>query len=604
MSSDPRYWSPKLKVEHREDGSILMWQSEPLGDWARCLPDRLVHWATATPDAPYLARRGADGAWVKLSYREVLTAVRSVGSALLALGLGPDRPVLILSENSLEHAVMALAAQYVGVPYAPVSPAYSLMSSDHSKLKGIADLLQPGLIFAQDGQKFAAAIAAIRKDDVALAVVDNPLPGCLGFDALTSHVVHPQTEAAFEAITGDTVAKYLFTSGSTGSPKAVINTQKMMMSNMAMVADCFRFMQTTPPVVCDWAPWNHTASGNKVFNMVLTHGGTFYIDDGKPAPGPIAETIRNLREVSPTYYFTVPTGWDMLVREFEKDADLCRTFFADLDLMMYAGAGMAQHTWDTMQSLAAMYSKRGVRVVSGLGATETAPFALQTTEQSPVSGNIGVPARGVTLKLVPNQGKLEARLKAPSVSPGYYKDPEKTAGMCDEEGFYLLGDALRPADPEDFTKGFFFDGRVAENFKLRTGTWVAVGALRAALVNHFGPTVRDAVITGDNEAYLGALLFLNEAALRQRFEGSEPLAELIARADVRAFFQTRLSDFAKAQTGSATRVKRLILLSDPPDLDKGETTDKGSINQRAVKTVRADAVAAIYAGRRDVVSAD
>jgi len=603
MQADPRFWSPSLEVEKRADGTILMRQTEPLGDWGRCLPDRLVHWAKERPDQTYLARRDHGGDWIRLTYAQVLAKVRALGSVLLERGLGAERPVLILSENSLEHALTGLAAQYVGVPYAPVSPAYSLMSSDHGKLKDIAALLQPGLILVQDGAQFATAVAAIRAPGVSVVAVENPVAGMESFDALLQTPPSPDCAAAFAAITGETVGKYLFTSGSTGSPKAVINTQSMMMANMAMVADCFRYLKDEPPVVIDWAPWNHTASGNKVFNMILYNGGSFYIDDGKPSPALIGETVRNLREISPHYYFNVPTGWDMLVREFERDAAMCRRFFAKLDMMMYAGAGLAQHSWDALLGLSRKYAVKDVRLISGLGATETAPFALQSTEQWASSGNIGIPVRGLTLKLVPNDGKLEARVKGPSVTNGYYKDLKKTAEAFDEEGFYRLGDALRPADPNDLARGFFFDGRVAENFKLNTGTWVAVGALRAALVNHFGKTVRDAVITGADQAFLGALLFVNEAPLRDQFGGREPLADLVQRLDVRTWFQDRLTDFAAAATGSSTRVQKLIILAEPPSLDRGEVTDKGSINQRAVLQARSSDAAAIYDGRSDVISA-
>lgn len=582
-----------------------MAQSDPLGDWGRALPDRLVHWAKADPSRVFLARRGGDGAWQKLTYGAVLQTVRQIGAGLLALGLGSDRPLLVLSENSLEHACLGLAAQFVGVPYAPISPAYSLMSSDHIKLKAIAATLQPGLIFAQDGTKFAKAIAAIGHPDRAVLIAQNApaIEEALSFAQFGRADGGDIADAAFAGLTNETVAKYLFTSGSTGSPKAVINTQKMLMSNMAMVADCFRFLTDHPPVIVDWAPWNHTASGNKVFNLTLYHGGTFYIDDGKPAPALIGETIRNLKEISPTWYFNVPAGWDMLVRAFEADADLCRSFFARLDMMMYAGAGMAQHTWDALLALSRRYAGREVLLTSGLGSTETAPFALMCSQQFASSGNIGVPARGLSLKLVPNGGKLEARIKGPSVTPGYYGDIEKTAEVFDDEGYYLLGDALRPADPDDLAQGFFFDGRVAENFKLRTATWVAVGALRAALVNQFGKVVRDAVITGENKDFLGALIFVNEGPLRDQFAGDEPLADLLQRADVRAWFSARLEEFAKAATGSATRVKRIVLLAEPPDLDKGEVTDKGSINQRAVLAARPDKVAAIYDDNSDAISA-
>jgi len=602
----PLFWSPKLEVTRRADGVILIEQTEPLGGWGRALPDRLVHWATKEPDRIFLARRDHGGDWQQLSYGQVLTLVRRIGAGLLAHGLGPDRPLLILSENALEHACFGLAAQYVGVPYAPVSPAYSLTSKDHSKLKGIVNTLQPGMIFAQDGQRFATAIAAVRQPRMVVVLAENAdtVDGAMPYAGFGDGANSDAAEAAFLQLSNQTVAKYLFTSGSTGSPKAVINTQKMLMSNMAMVADCFRFLADHPPVIVDWAPWNHTASGNKVFNLTLYHGGTFHIDDGKPAAALIGETIRNLKEVSPTWYFNVPAGWDMLVRAFEADQDLCRSFFARLDMMMYAGAGMAQHTWDALLRLSRQYAGREVLLTSGLGATETTPFALQCTQQFAAAGNIGVPARGISLKLVPNDGKLEARLKGPSVTPGYFKDKVKTAQAFDDEGYYRLGDALRPADPDDFSQGFLFDGRVAENFKLRTGTWVAVGALRAAVLNHFGAVLRDAVITGEDQDSLGALLFLNEAPMQEHFGGNEVFADLLVRQNVTDWFAERLTEFARSATGSATRITRLVLLAEPPDLDKGEVTDKGSINQRAVLKERSKLVAALYADAPGVIVAE
>ncbi len=582
-----------------------MQQVAPLGPWIRCLPDRLVHWAAERPDQPYLARRDHGGDWVRLSYRVVLAQVRAIGAALLERNLSQTRPILILSENALEHALLALAAQYIGVPYAPVSPAYSLVSSDHSKLKGITETLNPGLIFAQDGQKYASAIAAIRTPEMELVVVENPAENqkATDFTSLSVGTDTARADTAFATVTGDTVAKYLFTSGSTGTPKAVINTQSMMMANMAMVDDCFRFLRVHAPVIVDWAPWNHTASGNKVFNLTLYHGGTFYIDDGKPAPALIGETIRNLREISPTWYFNVPAGWDMLVRAFKDDPALCNSFFSELDMMMYAGAGMAQHTWDDLMELSRQTTGREVLLTSGLGATETAPFALMATTQFASSGNIGVPARGITLKLVPNEDKLEARLKSPSITPGYLNDPAKTAEAFDDEEFYLLGDALRPADPNDYAQGFFFDGRVAENFKLRTGTWVAVGALRASLVDHFGGLVRDAVILGEDRDFLAALLFFNEPALRDLAGRDGEVADLVSLPPVRQKLEGLLTSHVRLATGSASRVLKILPLISLPDLDKGEVTDKGSINQRAVIRCRPDAVSAIYSDGAGVISA-
>lgn len=601
-STGPALWQPEFDIEHRPDGSIVMAQRGSAPVLATSIPERLMHWASATPDAVYLGQRDPSGAWRRLNYREVARAVRQIGAGLLDLGLGPDRPHLVLSGNDIEHALIGLAAQYVGVHYAPLSTAYSLVSDDHGKLRDIAALLKPGAVFAADAVLYAKAIDAISTPGMTVIATQNTRGSQVRFDSLTGGQDIGQADAAFAGLSPDTVAKYLFTSGSTGSPKAVINTQAMLTTNQDMIADCFRFLRERPPVLCEWAPWNHTAGGNKTFNMVLYNGGTLYIDEGKPTPAGFATTLRNLADVRPTWHFNVPIGFEMLVRALEADADLNATFFERMDMMMYAGAGMAQHTWDQLKALSRKATGREVLLVTALGATETGPFALMGTDHQPRSGNVGVPARGVTLKLVPNEGKLEARLKSPSITPGYFGAPEATAQALDDEGFYIFGDALRPADPDDLTKGFFFDGRTAENFKLRTGTWVAVGALRAGLVNHFNGLLRDAVILGEDQPYLGAIVLADMDELRKIADG-QTLEDLMAQSEVQAALQARLDSFAAEATGSASRVKRMVVVMVPPSLDKGEVTDKSSINQRAVLRNRPELVSAIYDGGAGVFEA-
>ncbi len=577
------FWTPEFTYEHREDGSIVMVQKGDLPSFLPTLADYLDKWADATPDQTWIARRKDGGDWERISYGEARSKAMAIGGALLAMGLGPERPLLILSENSLEHALLGAACFCTGIPYAPLSPAYSLISSDHAKLKDIATTLQPGAIFGDDGAAFAPAFASIAADDRAVIVREGGTDDATTFTSLLKG--DPKlAQAARGRLTGDTVVKYLFTSGSTGSPKAVINTNTMICAMQAMVRDCYRLYEKTPPVLLDWGPWNHTASGNKVSYLVLTNGGTYYIDDGRPVPGKFDETLRNLREISCTWYFNVPVGWDMLAEALEKDADLARTFFSKLGMMFYAGAGMAQHTWDTLRHLSVKATGQEVLLATGLGATETAPFALACTDIQEKAGNIGVPSRGLTMKLVPTDGKMELRLKGPTITPGYYGDPVKTAEAFDEEGYYRMGDALRPADPGDFSKGFFFDGRVAENFKLNTGTWVAVGAVRSALVDAMGGLLRDAVIVGENAPQLGALLVLSDKAKTM----PEP-ARTQRLTDA-------LSKAAKAATGSASRVRRAAVLPDAPSFERGEVTEKGSLNQRAMRANNADMVAALYAG--------
>ena len=588
------FWSPEFEYERRADGSILMRQTKPLPDYLPTLASYLDKWADTTPDATWMARRdhspAYDGGWRRISYGEARDAARRIAASLLGMGLGPNRPLLILSENSLEHGLLALACTYVGIPYAPVSPAYSLVSTDHAKLKAIANLLKPGAVFADDGQRFAVAIDAIRNDDMQTLNHRNKIEGSISFDDLLEG--QPKdTEPHRASLTGEHVVKYLFTSGSTGSPKAVINTNRMICAMQAMVRDCYRYVTHTPPVVLDWAPWNHTAAGNKVSNLVMTNGGTYYIDDGKPASGKFDETLRNLREVACSWYFNVPIGWDMLVEELERDAELAQTFFSKLGMMFYAGAGMPQHTWDRLRAIGRATTGREVLLASSLGSTETAPFALAITEVQDKSGNIGVPARGLTLKLVPTSGKLELRLKGPSIFPGYYGDPEKTAEAFDEDGFYCMGDALRPADPDDFSKGFFFDGRIGENFKLATGTWVGVGAVRASLVDAMQGLIRDAVIVGENESRLGALLLPSDT-------GRAMESTAFHRA-----IQTHLETAAAAATGSASRVQLALILDRDPSFDRGEITEKGSLNQRAMRANNAEAIATLYSNNAAVLRA-
>ncbi len=582
------FWSPEFDIVTREDGTILMEQKQPLPDHLPTLADYLDKWADATPDQLWIAGREDGGDWRKYTYGQARDLAQRIGSSLLQMGLGPDKPLLILSGNSLEHALLGAACFYVGIPFAPVSPAYSLVSKDHAKLKDIAASLKPGAVYADDGDAFAPAVASIAAPG--LQVISRTGQNTCGFDDLTAG--DPAGAVAVrDAVSAQSVVKYLFTSGSTGSPKAVINTNGMICAMQAMVRDCYRFLEKRPPVVLNWAPWNHTAAGNKVSYLVLTNGGSYYIDDGKPVPGKFDETLRNLREIACTWYFNVPLGWDFLVEELEKDQALAEKFFSQMGMMFYAGAGMAQHTWDRLREIGRKTTGREVLLATGLGSTETAPFALACTDVQDASGNVGVPTAGLSMKLVPNGGKLELRLKGPSITPGYYGDAAKTAEAFDEEGYYCMGDALRPADPDDYSQGFFFDGRVAENFKLSTGTWVAVGSVRGGLVDALDGLVRDAVITGEDEAQLGALLLLSENAKRMDPD------------QLRADLQDKLTKAAKAATGSAGRVKRAFVLTTEPSLDLGEVTEKGSLNQRAMRTNYASTIQEMYAGQGEVILA-
>ncbi|MBM3607515.1 MAG: feruloyl-CoA synthase, partial [Alphaproteobacteria bacterium] len=563
-------------MEKRSDGSLIVRNVNPVGPFPAQVSSRLDHWAKTAPDRIWLAERDSPQSWRRVTYAQARSIVRAIASALLKRNLSVERPVVILSGNSIDHAMLGMGAMYAGIAYAPVSPAYSLISSDHSKLKYIFDLITPGMIYVEDGGPFARAIENAMPRDCELVIGRNA-PKAFAitpYEELISARDDALVDAANSKVTPDTIAKFLFTSGSTGMPKAVINTQLMLCSNMAMISDHFDYLKEGPPVTLDWSPWNHTAGGNHDFNLVLHHGGTMYIDDGKPVPGGVEATVRNLREVSPNWYFNVPKGYDALVPFLRAEKTLRENFFKHLGLFWYAGAGMSQHTWDALDEMAYETCGERILVLTGLGSTETAPFAMAANQTMVGAGHIGTPARGTELKLVPSGEKWEARFRGPHITPGYWRQAELTAKAFDEEGFYCIGDALRFVDPDDVNKGFLFDGRIAEDFKLNTGTWVAVGPLRTGLIDHFAPLVQDAVIAGLNQDYLGALIFPDLNACRKLTgDAQASLKEIAAHPMVRAAMQEKLASFSAAAIGSSNRVRRIILLEQGPDIDKSEMTD-------------------------------
>jgi len=585
-------------VEHRAGGVIHIRAAQALGPYHDKLSQPLEHWAKAAPDRVFLAQRDAQGEWRKLSYAQVLSDVKRIGAALLRRGLSPERPLVILSGNDKEHALLALA-MYVGIPYAPISPAYSLLSTDFGKLRTIVTLLTPGLVFANDGGPFARALYATVPDEIELVVTRNPLGDrkTTMFADLLGASDDAGVVAAHATVTPDTIAKFLFTSGSTGNPKAVINTQRMLCSNQAMLASGFAFVADEPPVVVDWLPWSHTFGSNHNFNMVLVNGGSLYIDDGNPTPPGIPKTARNLREIAPTIYFNVPKGYEALVPHFHADEALRRNFFSRLKVLFYAGAGLNQTTWDELTRLAVETTGERIIFLSSLGSTETSPLALACTWDFGRPGNIGLPAAGVELKLVPNEGKLEARLRGPHITPGYWRQDQLTREAFDDEGYYRIGDALKFVDANDPGKGLLFDGRIAEDFKLSTGTWVSVGPLRARFLDHFAPYVRDVVFAAADKDDIAALIFPEMEACRKLgglAADASPGAIIDATA-VRRKFADLLARLAALSPGSSMRVERAILMAEPASMDKGEMTDKGSINQRAVLKNRAALVDELYA---------
>jgi feruloyl-CoA synthase len=591
---------PEARISYRPDSSFIIRSVQDLEPFGRCIGDYLIHWATYTPERVYLAERAGED-WRRLTYAQVLDQVLALGQALIERGLSYRRPLVILSDNSVNHALLALAAMHAGIPVVPVSPAYSLLSQDHDKLRSVVTQTRPGLVYAEDGAQFARAFDTIRRLEGVgrVDLVAGQAPGTGVEDIATLLATRPGREIddAFWAARPDTVAKILFTSGSTGFPKGVINTQRMLCANQQSIAQLWPFLTERPPVLVDWLPWNHTFGGNHNFNMVLRHGGTLYIDGGKPTEALADVTLRNLRDVSPTLYFNVPRGYDMLVPALDAEPDLRTSFFRRLELMFYAGAALPQHLWERLETLS--ISARGARVplCSSWGSTETGPMVTSIHFDVRRSGIIGLPGPGCEVKFVPNGAKLEMRVRGASVTPGYLGRDDLTRDAFDEEGFYLIGDAGRLADPADPSKGIIFDGRVAENFKLMSGTWVHVGTLRPTVLTACAPLVSDAVITGHDREEVGMLAFASRPgclALCPDAAPDTPLSTLIARPEVREHLARGLAALAEASTGSSTLVTRALLMAEPPSIDGGEITDKGYINQRAVLGRRAALVDRLY----------
>jgi feruloyl-CoA synthase len=567
----------EVETRRRTDGTILLRSPHPLGAYPDKITERLLYWARVAPERAFIAQRDATGGWRSLNYAEAYARVRAIGQALLDRGLSQERPVAILSDNGIEHALLALACMHVGVAYVPVSSAYSLVSTDFAKLRFVMGLLTPGLVFAADSERFSKAIAASVPANTEILLGDR-------FLELEATSPSAAVEQAHAAAGPDTIAKFLLTSGSTGQPKAVINTQRMLCSNQQMLAQSLPSLRAAPPVLVDWLPWNHTAGSNHNLGIVLYHGGTLYIDEGRPVAGLIEKTVRNLREIGPTIYFNVPRGYEALLPYLREDAALRKSFFSRLGLLQYAAAVLPQPIWKAYEELAVEACGERILWITGYGATETAPAAMFTNRGAARAGTVGLPVDGIEMKLAPVADKLEARFRGPSITPGYWRQPDLTKAAFDEEGFYRTGDALRLADPADPGQGMEFDGRITEDFKLTTGTWVSVGPLRAKINSACSPLVQDVVITGHDRDRLGALVFPNAAACR----------DLTGEA-LRTRLQQTFDRLARGSTGSSTRIARALVVEVPPSIDASEITDKGSINQRAVLKNRAALVERLYA---------
>ncbi|MDB5825347.1 MAG: feruloyl-CoA synthase [Herminiimonas sp.] len=593
--------APAVNLQLRDDGSMLLSSRQALLPHARSIGTWLEQWAASAPDRPFLLERAsAGGPWQGVTYGEARKKVRQIASALLAMDLKPGQPVAVLSDNGVEHALLMLACLHVGIPYAAISPAYSLMSKDHAKLKSLIQRLQPAVLYTAPTERFAGALAAISGLHgarlIASAGSASP-PGAAPFSSLLGTVDNKAVEKAHADVGPDTVAKILFTSGSIAEPKGVVNTQRMLCASQQAKAQVWPFLAQTPPVIVDWLPWNHTFGGNHNLNLVLMHGGTLYVDAGKPMPGLFDTTIANLREIAPTIYFNVPRGFDMLVTALRADADLRRKFFSRLQVMFYAGSALPQNLWEALLELSRQETGEAVPMVTAWGSTETSPLATDCHFQAPYSGVIGVPVPGVELKLLKNGGKLEIRVRGPNVMPGYLLQPELTAKAFDEEGFYRIGDAVRFADPQRPEAGLVFDGRVAEDFKLASGTWVNVGALRVRGIEFLAPVAQDIVVTGHDGDEIGFLVFPNMPACRQlaALPAEATAAEVLMHDKVRTAVSAGLAAMRAAGSGSSTFAGRALLLQEPPSVDAGEITDKGYINQAAVLRGRAVLAARLHA---------
>ena len=595
-----RLGNPQIAA-YQADGLWHVDAVTPLEAFPSRFTDRLESGAAAHPERTLVARRAADGdgEWIRLSYAEVLRRARSIGQALLDRGLSAERPLVILSGNDLEHFQLALGAMYAGIPYAPVSPSYCLVATDFTKLSEMLAKLTPGALFACDGAAYSRAIQAVMPADVELILAQGEVPGfkSTSFQSLLD-TAPSSVEAAHAAVGVDTVAKFLFTSGSIKKPKAVTTTHGMLCSNQQMLLQTFPFMGDEPPVLLDWLPWNHTFGGSHNVGIVLYNGGTLYLDDGKPTPRDFPTTLRNLREIAPTMYFNIPKGFEMLTDAMKTDARLSANFFSRVKLFLCAGAGLSQAAWDRLDNAAIAETGESIRIITGLGMTETSPSCTFGTGSIIKAGYVGVPAPGCKVKLVPCGDKLEARFSGPHVMPGYWRAPDLNAAVFDEDGYYCTGDALRFVDPEKPELGFMFDGRIAEDFKLSTGTFVSVGPLRAKVISAAAPYVLDAVVTGIDRNAIGLLLFprMEHCQVLSELGPDASAAEVLASAPVRAWFERLLKSLNQDASGSSMRIDRLLLLPEPPSVDHREMTDKGSINQSAVLTRRAAVVEALYEG--------
>lgn len=593
-----RFGPRDVLVSATPDGGTVLRSPHAVGPYPRSLTVSLAAGARSHPDRVFIAARVPSGAWRRVTWGEAMRDVERIAQALLERRLPPQRPVAILSDSGIEHALLRLAALHVGIPVAQVTPAYALLASDPAKLARIVDLLTPGLVFAADGDAFARAVAATVPADTEVVVCSGALSdrAATRFDALLGRPPAGEVERAHAAIDADAPAQILFTSGSTGAPKGVVLTHRMLAAVPRMTVDALPALAERPPVLLSWLPWHH-GSGCLITGITVHAGGSLYIDDGKPVPELAARTVRNLMDVSPTAYFTVPRGFDALLPFLRADAGLRERFFRDLRFVYYSGAALPPHLWDAMDEVAVLARGERVAIVSGYAATETGIFTLCANWDARGACPVGLPVPGVELKLVRNGHKLESRVRGLAVTPGYWRQPELTAAAFDDEGFFQTGDALRFVDPADPSLGLEFDGRLGEDFKLSSGTWVHVGALRERFVDAARPLVQDLVLAGEDRDQVGALLVPDLIECRRLCDGLAPDAPaeaVLSDLRVRARLQAVLDAFGGPKAGSSTRIDRATLLREPPRPDAGELTDKGSVNPKRMLSNRRALVDALY----------
>lgn len=588
MFKKVQFGPTKTTVEKRADGSILYANQQQLADHPGHLLDYLDKWVKIKPEHTFLAERREDDAWQRLSYQEAFEQIEKVSQYLLHIGFEKEDTLILLSENSIENAIMALGALKAGLTFAPISPPYSLWSDNFEKLTYCTELTRPAFVFAQNGKTYQKALEVVKSLSPGVRIICEEESPDLFFDDLLSHDFTGKKPLENE------IAKILFTSGSTDRPKGVINTHAIWCANLQQISQALAFMFDESPVFIDWLPWHHTFGGNHNLGLTLMHGGSLYLDDGKPTPKDIEKTVRNLREISPTSYFNVPKGLEMLLDYLENDEELSQTLFKKLQMLFYAGAGLSQPVWDRWEALALKTTGFKIPIISGLGCTESGPSAMFANWSGAFSGLLGVPVAGLQVKLVPVEDKLEARYKGPNVTPGYWRDPEKTMAAFDEEGFYKTGDAVKFLDAANPDKGLLFNGRLSEDFKLSSGTWVSVGVLRQQLIYQADPLIQDVVLTGLNEDFIGAILFLNLATFQKLIHPTLSYEELSDHPLVNEEIEKVLRKFNASATGSSNTILKYVIAKKPPSADLGEITDKGSVNQRAVLSHRAELIDQMY----------